>query len=480
VKKSIALLLAAILFAGMTPSARAGLLEDLAHRLIGDDNTSTPQKPSHLAGAPIPSGTGAVTCEHFNQIDRAWYTRSMLDAYNKAAKPDPKVAAYIGETIARWSDADGAPSQEVLLQHGTEIEKLGVTDPLFLTIAGLAQLDHSRMMPYFEQAVAGFPQSAYPKFLQYTASAYLGKLMHDAHADTATQEARDQASLAFLRTSMEDADFTPAEMPVLRMRLLRDSGRDLFSRHPAEMCAILESSPHVEPWVADYFQGLRFIDEAWKARGSGYADTVTDQGWKDFAKNIGFARERLTKSWELNPKDPAAATSMITVTMAESEETDTMRKWFDRAVAAQMDYEPVYDKLLYGLYPRWLGSHEEMLRFANECMQTGRYDTYVPYQYVRAVRDIAGDSDDKDAIFRQPEINKNLQTVIAGYISVGKTEERLRFYHTLAAIIAYKGGNMDDAKKHLDAIHGQTDTSKNLAGFEDIPAMLQKLSAPKQ
>jgi len=477
-KSILTLFLVATLLTTVGERAHAGLLEDLMRRLVGDD-TGAP-KTSHVSGAPIPHGPDAVTQEYFGKIIKSWCDRTMLDPYNKTDKPDAKVISFIQGTIDVWSHDPDASLPKNLVSQSIELSKAGVDDPLFNVLAGSAETFLDREKELFEKALAGLPASPYSKYFQFVAASNLGKCLYHMHADAATLEKADQVSLGLLRAALETAPFTPGEMSVLRSRLLTHSGEDLFARHAKEMCEILDSSPNVQPWLAEYFEGRRFIDEAWRARGGGWANAVTEQGWKGFEENIASARAHLVKSWELNPKDPVAPTDMIRVTMAENEEKETMRSWFDRAVAAQMDFEPAYEKLIWGLYPRWLGSHEEMLNFGVECMQTGRYDTGVPYEYVRTVRKIAADTGDGGTIFRQPEIYKNLQSVLSSYISVTKFPAKLRLYHTQAALFAFKNDKMDEARQHLQAIQFQPDTSREIATAQEINAMMQKLSPPAQ
>lgn len=454
--------------------ARAGLLEELARRLA-NSVSSEPQKPSHLEGAPIPNGPDAVTNERSLGLFRAWCNRNMLDPYQKTENPDPRVAAFIQHRIDDWCSGPADYPWPDLDKEGDELEKSGAHDPLFLLLAGEEQRDQVRKAEMLKKAAEGFPQSSYPKFVQFLAAANVGAFRHRMHAAKEEVEACDNASLDLLRASLETDAFPDGEMAVMRMWIALHGGTDLFERHAREMCEIFDSSSHVQPWLAHYYEGARFIKEAWDSRGSGWANTVSREGWRDFAKNIAFAREHLVKSWELNPKDPAAAARMITVTMAESENKETMRMWFDRSAAAQMDYVFAYQKMLYGLYPRWLGSHEEMLQFAGECMRTNRYDTYVPYQYVNAVREVFSDGGGQP--FKDPTVYKNIQDILANYIKVTKPGYRLRYYHTLAAIFAYKAGKLDEARQHMEAIDFKPDDAEDLSKFEKIPLMMEKLKA---
>jgi len=66
----------------------------------------------------------------------------------------------------------------------------------------------------------------------------------------------------------------------------------------------------------------------------------------------------------------------------------SLRDWFDRAVEAQMDYEPAYNSLLWALTPRWGGSHGKMYQFGLECLATKRFDTCVPEKLIQIVLDI--------------------------------------------------------------------------------------------
>jgi hypothetical protein len=68
--------------------------------------------------------------------------------------------------------------------------------------------------------------------------------------------------------------------------------------------------------------------------------------------------------------------------------------WFDRGAALQMDYTAAYWTMLDDLEPRWHGSHEEMLRFARECVETERYDTPVPQILFDAVSRIESNEHD--------------------------------------------------------------------------------------
>ena len=163
---------------------------------------------------------------------------------------------------------------------------------------------------------------------------------------------------------------------------------------------------------------------------------------------------------------------MITVCMGENEETDTMRTWFDRSVAADFDFTTAYDNLRWGLRPRWLGSIADLTAFGNECAATGRFDTCVPYQLVMAAVNISSDSRDPQAPFSSPELPGAVLGVLDNYFAQGFPRIPSEYAHTLAAIAAHKLGLMDEAKRHLAAINYTPDRNRELQLMDDLPGLV--------
>ncbi|MDH7501935.1 MAG: hypothetical protein QHJ82_04360 [Verrucomicrobiota bacterium] len=91
---------------------------------------------------------------------------------------------------------------------------------------------------------------------------------------------------------------------------------------------------HDVPWDDDAAK----LIEAWKARGSGWANTVTPEGWKGFEDHLAKARAALTQAWKLHPQRPLAPCCMVTVAMGDSDANET-RIWFDRAIEGQIDLQ---------------------------------------------------------------------------------------------------------------------------------------------
>lgn len=142
-----------------------------------------------------------------------------------------------------------------------------------------------------------------------------------------------------------------------------------------------------DPWLSLMIEAMYHVAKGWKARGSGWANTVTDEGWRILAEEMTAARKKFNAAYLSRPDLPHAAQRMISVRMASNGPVSE-EEWFNRAVKAQMDYQKAYDSLMWAIRPRWGGSHEAMLAFGKKCLDTKRFDTDVPYNYVNALNDV--------------------------------------------------------------------------------------------
>ena len=206
-------------------------------------------------------------------------------------------------------------------------------------------------------------------------------------------------------------------------------------------------------WVRQAIIGYCEVDEAWTQRGSGFASTVTPDGWKGWEKHLSAARAALTASWKARPDRPEAASLMIEVSMGgQAGDAATMRMWFDRAIAAQCDYEPAYTKLLWGLRPRWGGSHLQMLAFGVACAKTERHETEVPSQLLDSLLDIVSETEDWRPVFRNPQISKMVSATLKGRLPHLHDPERIRYHHGSTLVFGWMAGDYNLAAAGLAPI----------------------------
>ncbi|MEO7098893.1 MAG: hypothetical protein ABI162_05995 [Luteolibacter sp.] len=97
------------------------------------------------------------------------------------------------------------------------------------------------------------------------------------------------------------------------------------------------------------------VEYAWHARGTGYANEVTEDGWRLFAERLASARTILDQSKQLTPKDPVLWQVEMTIALGQSWKTEEFSKVFEEAKA----FEPQF--FVHDFYqakflmPRWYG-----------------------------------------------------------------------------------------------------------------------------
>lgn len=111
---------------------------------------------------------------------------------------------------------------------------------------------------------------------------------------------------------------------------------------------------------------------AWKARGVGWADSVTDEGWKLFAERLAKAKAVLDESKTLAEKCPQWFCVMQTVALGQGWNRSTYDLLFNDAVAFEPSYYDFYFHKAYYLLPKWYGSAGDWERFAEEASKTAK------------------------------------------------------------------------------------------------------------
>ncbi|MEZ6096903.1 MAG: hypothetical protein R3C03_22230 [Pirellulaceae bacterium] len=172
----------------------------------------------------------------------------------------------------------------------------------------------------------------------------------------------------------------------------------------------------IPDWIRSMLLGHHENKVAWDLRGSGTSDTVTRDGWEKFRYHQQIAATHFEEALEICPYFPEPASEMIDIARAGNIETD-YEHWFRRAVEIQFDYYPAYESMLFSLYPRWHGNGKMMYEFAQECYETGRYDTFVPYFFFRGISSLhssgeAMSDENFRTLFMAPETRATMLDII--------------------------------------------------------------------
>jgi hypothetical protein len=115
------------------------------------------------------------------------------------------------------------------------------------------------------------------------------------------------------------------------------------------------------PRVALAHGYLRF---AWKARGNGFSDTVTPEGWRLFRQRVLSARTTLEEAAKLSTRCPEWYREMQTVALAQQWDRKEFDPLADEALANEPGYFYVALAEANYLLPKWYGQPGDTEQYA--------------------------------------------------------------------------------------------------------------------
>jgi Domain of unknown function (DUF4034) len=101
------------------------------------------------------------------------------------------------------------------------------------------------------------------------------------------------------------------------------------------------------------------VGYAWDARGSGWADTVTEEGWRLMGERLNQATKVLDDAGELKAHCPVAWSVRMKVGLGLGMGKTEFKALFDDALRTNPDYSAYYYRRAMYLLPRWFGEPGE-------------------------------------------------------------------------------------------------------------------------
>jgi hypothetical protein len=178
------------------------------------------------------------------------------------------------------------------------------------------------------------------------------------------------------------------------------------------------------------------VSFAWDARGSGYANTVTDEGWKSFRDRLVQAEAALAEAWKIQP-DERIALAMLRVELGQGQGKERMELWFQRAMTLNpCFYEACWHKLEY-MHPKWYGSEKEYLAFGHQCVSSTNWSGRVPLILADAHDALAkwkeNDPQQRQRYWTQIGVRKDVQSSYERFFEVNTDAVGWRHNYALSA-----------------------------------------------
>ncbi len=386
---------------------------------------------------------------------REFNLRQWLEGYRKFGVhdpvSDPATEEFIRVCVEQNEEGPKADSPtSIEAECGRLAHDPKCTDPLVLTVVAANTLNWYDRVNLYKRALALFPSAGYLAYPAFFADV---RLMNDSKYDYDQEGELNTSALARLSKCFADGSFQPRDQQDIASLFIDSWGYTFFSRNDAAVCDIVSRAGPSYHWLALVLDGERNIVDAWDARGEGRINTVSDEQLANFKRLLGEGGKRLKEAWAMHPDFPVAPSLMIYDSLGGTG-LEEMRTWFDRAVAAQIDYSAAWKNMRWGLRPRWYGSGPAELALGKEALNTGRFDTDVPRKLFDCVEDVESWSElpPGQRIFGRPDIWPDLQKMYEGYVAEPTQAYTRRGWRTSYAAVAYFAGHYDVARKQLEAL----------------------------
>lgn len=243
------------------------------------------------------------------------------------------------------------------------------------------------------------------------------------------------------------------ELAAVRDDRFPDSYVSVWTLLLDEVVAVKTIEPLLEDWceksarsaTARIAWGRFLIQSAWAARGGGWANTVTPEGWRLFGERLRRAKEKLEEAARLEPDRPDAWSDLLVVANGLQLSDEEADGYLAKAAAVgRKDFIRAHIRRLWGLTPRWGGSNEAMFAFARKAIAEHEDEPAFGALLLDAHEDYLSYTvtGDKRAYLARPDVKKDLDGVFSRVLAKYPGAMGIR---TSQARVALTEGRQSDA-----------------------------------
>ena len=337
----------------------------------------------------------------YTKLFRTFLESSITASYKTASTgssvPEADRLSVVGKILDMEACRADIPDHRALLKDAEPIVTQATNDPVFMGCFG-ALLE---MCGEFSRAEVHLNTTLNTPGSSGQTSHSFRFLLQTHLARARFYQGRDKQTLAgeaFRAAQAEIAEAIvtgefKAEESRIPFRLISDLDQDVMGQIDwAGLWSRIEKTAKIDPWLREMLSGCTKKVDSWAIRGHGFYNQVPADKMQVFNKGIVEAAQHFKSAHDLHPDWPEAAVEMMSSVRANEGCSDKDEWfWFLQAVKAQFDYLRAYREFSHALVPRWGGSIDQMENFADACLETNRFDTIVPFLYIRTFRDIANE-----------------------------------------------------------------------------------------
>jgi hypothetical protein len=406
-----------------------------------------------------------------------WNVATLKGAYEKIGRKNAKWNEAAESALTEFANMRAGITPELSDQmdsvgdSATTAAQAGCDDPMVRYLycrfsAKVSQKPLKELQDQFRQMAADLEGSGYAPLRKFYANMRASYVLWENHDKQLWPEVHNLRMTAFhdLGDALSDKAMPVEEVEQAGLLLFdaaNSSEYQLTNAYNAIEKPLFKNWPGTA--AAFLLKAEFFYEWAWKARGSGYANQISEDQWKLFSSRLAESEKALDKAWPLNTNDAAIPSLMIKLCEGQQKARPEMEKWFLRAMNLNTNNYDACRSKLHFLYPQWYGSRADMIEFGRQCVQSDVWGGDVPLILMDAHYDYARylPQEQQDDYWRQPDVWPDVKAAYDKFFQLNPAAKNL---HNNYARYAYLCGQW---KVFLEQITLSGGTSRDFFGGQE-------------
>lgn len=386
-----------------------------------------------------------------NDRDR-WYS----DEFNA------DVRTLLADYAASVYQQPGSPTPGQMLGRGRDLLSRGCREPMVLSIVADLLLNRDELghaEGIADAAVAGIDQTYYSDRVKADPYMIRGVIADRLEDEQTRDEMLKQAAVHVFR-AVETGQYNSIAERRALTRTLRDIvtiGSDALGK------AVVDKSKRTERMDAVTYHTVAGTLRL--KRGMTYGDglglaSFTKDDWSEIEDDMRSARLHFEKAHEKAPNRPEAASAMLFLCLyGEQPMGTTVFHWLEAAMKAEIDHAGAISNTVFALGARFGGDPRLQGAIADMCFGYGRYDTDLPYHFVRSISVMHADEViDMTALLQDHELYEQMIEALDTMIDSDHHSFRRDELKAARVAVALQAGRRSDARMFAKEAGTRLDT----------------------
>ncbi|MEM9064836.1 MAG: hypothetical protein AAGB51_05040 [Planctomycetota bacterium] len=380
--------------------------------------------------------------------------------------------AALESLIADYFDTShmqGGPTWHELYERCGEFLAQGVDHPIVIHVLAASRKSmgmDAKLKDYYVMAHEGYADLGFPEFIRtWTGGEILLQHLKERNGRAARAQRAEISKLleAALAKGQYDSSLGHTSFDEVVSYLVKPPASDAEAEKYLEM---FTSNSNVTEASRELIKAEYQFRLAWAARGTGPAHTVGPAGAVGFERHMIRARGHLIRAMKADNTRVLPPAKMITVCMAGFPPKGTdAAKWFEIAMALQIDTNTGFNNARMAAAERWGGSNRNVMMIGDLADSLDRHDSLLPMHFIESVRFVAFDAmNPQPSVLRNAELYQATTKAIDEMIRQPTHSSRVNSLLTVKLALAVHAGRTDEARR-LAAGLGNRVNRKTLEAF---------------